>query len=355
MLNGTLDDFTLPDVLRLIAGARRTGGLAVARDGGAGTLFFRDGTVSGAAPRYDRRTESGSPERAVEDLAFDLMRWERGEFTWTPGAPASAPGSGATLDVDELLRGVSRRLEELAQIHTLVPSEEAVLTMAPQPPEGAAQINITPAEWRVLVLVDGHRTVTEIAEAAHLDDLDAMKLLYGLAAAGLVSAGHGADAAPMEGRYDADAPAALEPEPATAPVEEATPAFEEPQPEPEPQPESHAEPEPEPQPEPEPAALAEEYDPVLSELTMAPVSSYDAIPPAPAEVHEAAAVDRSTAARELAGLFDDADDVPALGGMTFAAPPAPPGGPPPAPHRVEDDDQVTRGLISRLIDGVKGL
>lgn len=356
MLNGTLDDFTLPDVLRLIAGARRTGGLAVARDGGAGTLFFRDGTVSGAAPRYDRRTEAGSPERAVEDLAFDLMRWERGEFTWTPGRPASTPGPEAVLDVDELLRAVARRLEELAQIHTLVPSEETVLTMAPQPPEGAAQINITPAEWRVLVLVDGHRTVTEIAEAAHLDDLDAMKLLYGLAAAGLVSAGHGAAPAPMEERYGTEVPAVREPE-APAPVEKAAPAFEEPKSQPEPEPAAlvEEEPEPEAQPELEPAALAEEHDPFLSELTMAPVSSFEAIPPAPAEAHEAAAVDRSTAARELAGLFDDADDVPALGGMTFAAPPAPPGGSPRAPRRVEDDDQVTRGLISRLIDGVKGL
>ena len=64
-------------------------------------------------------------------------------------------------------------------------------------------------------------------------------------------------------------------------------------------------------------------------------------------VTEPARVDRSTVARELAGLFDD--ELPARTNLRK---------PPPdefTKQRVEDDDQVTRGLISRLIDGVKGL
>src|SRR3712207_4870154 len=115
MLTGTLDDFTLADVLRLVGGARRTGSLAVARDEGAGDLFFRDGVVGRAVPRYERRTAPSSPGRAVEDLTFDLMRWGRGEFRWIPDAPAPA-GPEAGVDVDELLRDVTRRLDELAEI-----------------------------------------------------------------------------------------------------------------------------------------------------------------------------------------------------------------------------------------------
>ncbi|HEX2296102.1 MAG TPA: DUF4388 domain-containing protein [Actinomycetota bacterium] len=354
MLTGTLDDFTLADVLRLVAGARRTGDLAVTRDGGAGTLRFRDGAVSGAVPRYERRHPAASPAGAVEDLAFDLMRWGRGEFTWTPGASPPA-GPETAVDVDDLLREVTRRLDELAQIRTLVPSEDAVLAMAPQPPEGAVQINITPAEWRVLVLVDGHRTAAGVAAAAGLDDLEGMRLLYGLAAAGLVAATRSADDAaepPPPVSDDApeedDAPeAAIEPE-APAPEEAAHPEA--------PAPEAAIEPE---APAPEPAieadasesetpAEAEEPDPFLAELAAEPASPFDTVPPAP---HEAPAVDRSTAARELAGLFDDVDAPPGFERMAVAASPRPPA----APRRVEDDDQVTRGLISRLIDGVKGL
>ena len=345
MLTGTLDDFTLADVLRLIAGARRTGGLEVTRDGGAGSLWFRDGAVSRAAAAYDRRARAASPAAAVEDLTFDLMRWTRGEFSWTPGA-AGGPGADgeAAVEVDELLREVSRRLEELAQIQTLVPSEEAVLTMAPQPPEGAVQINIAPGEWRVLVLVDGHRTVGEIAAAAGLDDLEAMKRLYGLAAAGLVAA----DEAPSPRSVPDTADTTAVPVTTDAP-EESTDEAERPA-----EPEAPAEPEPpaaeEPPAAPEPAP-EELEDPFLSGLVEAR-SPFDGLDALPEDLHESPAVDRSTAARELAGLFDDAEPSRAVDG--FGGPPAP-GGPPRMPRRVEDDDQVTRGLISRLIDGVKGL
>jgi hypothetical protein len=346
MLTGTLDDFTLDDVLRLIGGARRTGGLEVTREGRAGTLFFREGAVSGAAPGPDRTSNGTPPGRAIEDLTFDLMRRARGEFTWTPGVSTPA-GTEAQVDVDGLLQGVTRRLEELAEIQMLVPSEDAVLTMAPQPPEGAVQINITPAEWRVLVLVDGHRSVRDIAASAHLDDIEAMKLLYGLATTGLVTAG-GSDHTPspevsdMTDMADMTAVSAV-----SDTVPEDTFAV------PAPPEDTFAVPAPPEEPELAPVAAseparAEEPDPFLAELAMEPAAALDSVPPAPVEDP---AVDRSTAARELAGLFDDVDPTSVLGGMALAGPPAPPN----VPRRVEDDDQVTRGLISRLIDGVKGL
>jgi hypothetical protein len=80
----------------------------------------------------------------------------------------------------------SRRLDELAIITRKIPSENSLVEMAPAPPEGAAEINIMPDEWRVLVLVNGQRTVLDIAEAVGTDVFATMRTLYGLAAAGLV-------------------------------------------------------------------------------------------------------------------------------------------------------------------------
>ena len=267
----------------------------------------------------------------LEDLTLPELlhsigaaRWRAGTFTW----PSGDEDEG--VPVEDLLAHASRRLEELAEIKTLVPSEDAVLVMAPQPPEGAVQINITPGEWRVLVMVDGRRPVREIAAAAGLDDVAAMKALYGLATAGLVT---------------------LASEPMTMP-----------------EPEALAMPEPEPVPAPAHDTPIEEG--VSDTTDMAVVSAVSDAPPeervysypgetepdpAPATfdlppLEPSPEVDRSTAARELAGLFD-AGDSGFAAGMSFAtAPPAPP-----RPRRLEDDDQVTRGLISRLIDGVKGL
>jgi hypothetical protein len=98
-------------------------------------------------------------------------------------------------------------------------------------------------------------------------------------------------------------------------------------------------------------------DPFLSELLgdegsgpAAEQVAVDETEPAP-DAPEPPVVDRSAAVRELAGLFDD--ERPRA---TRDRPPAPEGDrPKDERRRVEDDDQLNKGLIGRLIDGVKGL
>ncbi|MFN2588112.1 MAG: DUF4388 domain-containing protein [Actinomycetota bacterium] len=331
MLRGTLDDFTLPDVLRLIGSGGRTGRLAVSRDAGRGTLLFRDGAVAGAA---------GTPQ----DLTFDLMRWDGGEFSWEPENVPPGP-AGDAVSVDDLLAHVARRLEELAEIKTLVPSEEAVLVMAPQPPEGAVEINIAPAEWRVLVMVDCRRPVRDIAAAAGLDGVAAMKVLYGLASAGLVT--HAGAPPPREAPSPGPVPDTTDASDTSA-VFDAAGEEEVCAADPEPEGLLAAPPE---APEAGPAVAAPPGAPEAGPAVAAHPEAATFAPGLDAPPFEASGFDRSTAARELAGLFDAGHDPgPAAGGTFVASPPTPP-----RPRRVEDDDQVTRGLISRLIDGVKGL
>jgi hypothetical protein len=71
----------------------------------------------------------------------------------------------------------------------------------------------------------------------------------------------------------------------------------------------------------------------------------------PGGPEEEVRLDRSAVVRELAGLFSEGAPAPSAREPQEA--PSPP--PPDERKRVEDDDQVTKGLISRLIDGVKGL
>ena len=44
-LQGSLDTFALPDVLRLLAATAKTGRLRIEGDGGRGNVWLRDGTV----------------------------------------------------------------------------------------------------------------------------------------------------------------------------------------------------------------------------------------------------------------------------------------------------------------------
>lgn len=243
MLTGTLDDFALTDVFRLISLARKTGRLDVARRAGTGKVFFHRGEVTCAESSLvreplgqklvragaltegqlrralDERAASGERigrilvaagtvnarelEDAVrgqtEDAVFDLLRWERGEFMWEPGHEVETEVPVA-VSVENLIMEASRRLDELDIITRKIPSAESVVAMAVTPPEGAVEINIAPEEWRLLVLVDGARSVREIATAVGLDDFGAMRTLYGLVSAGLIDVTPGADASEDGGR-----------------------------------------------------------------------------------------------------------------------------------------------------------
>ena len=229
MLKGTLDDFTLPDMFRLMSFAKKTGRLDVDRRAGHGSVFFREGEVyyaessltkiplgqkllrAGAITEsqlnkaLDTNAESGERvgeillttgavdgeqleaalRAQIEDAVFDLLRWDLGEFSWEPGAVVE-PEVGIMVSVENLIMEASRRLDELEVITRKIPSELTVLKMADKPPEGAVEINITPEEWRILVLVDGVRTVTQIGGVVGLEEFDAMRTLYGLVSAGLI-------------------------------------------------------------------------------------------------------------------------------------------------------------------------
>ena len=43
MLRGSLDDFTLPDIFRLLSFSKKTGKLEIVRGAGDGKVYFRDG------------------------------------------------------------------------------------------------------------------------------------------------------------------------------------------------------------------------------------------------------------------------------------------------------------------------
>src|SRR5918994_443756 len=266
MLKGTLDDFTLPDIFRLMSLAKKTGRMDVSRGAGSGRVFFNEGDVYYAESSLSREPlgqkliraraltesqlnkaldmhsqtgervgdiliESGmvtsdqiedAVAQQIEDAVFDLLRWDLGEFTWEAGAELEVEVP-ISVSVENLIMEASRRLDELEVIQRKIPGEHAVLMMAPAPPEGAAEINITPEEWRALVLVDGSRTVGEIGRTIGKDDFETMKILYGLLSAGLVEVDHEATAAAAEeleaGLAEVEAEAVAEPAPEVVPVE----------------------------------------------------------------------------------------------------------------------------------------
>ena len=229
MLRGTLDDFTLPEILRMLASSKKSGTLQVSRRAGNGRVVFRDGDVIYAETELsnsrlgeklvqmnkispvqlrkslDVQATTGDKlgrillvsevttkddlqeavRSQIEDAAYELMCWEAGDFSWEPGTPEETDVA-ISLNVEDLIMHVSGRLEQRGRMKLQIQSPAAIPRLVPHPPEAPGEINISPAQWRVLVLVDGIKTVGAIADAASLSDMDTVKMLHNLVAAGLV-------------------------------------------------------------------------------------------------------------------------------------------------------------------------
>ena len=229
MLSGSLDDFTHPEDLRMLATLKKTGVLNVSRRAGSGRIDFRDGDIVYAETELskshlgqklvssgkitDVQLRQGLDVQAttgdrlghillvseavtkddlheavrsqIEDSAYELLCWEAGDFVWEGNAPEPAEAD-ISLNVEDLIRDLGDRMEEREVMRLRIQSPTAVPRIAERPPEGAAGINITPVQWRVLVLVDGHRNTEDIAGRASVSVEEAGQSLYELASSGLI-------------------------------------------------------------------------------------------------------------------------------------------------------------------------
>lgn len=283
-LSGNLQDFSIPDVFRLISLSGKTGVLHLFSERGEGSVWFREGQVFFA--QSDRRrgllgerlvtadritqeqlaaavqVREGEPEdgrrigqilvdqgaitlevlvdfvqEQIQDTVFDLFLWDEGSFTFE--ALDAAPEDqdiGLAVSIENIVMEGARRLAEWKNMRTAEAAAGVVFRVGTVSGEHVVDIALKPSEWRVVTLADGTRTVTQIAEAAGVPVPDASRTLYGLFGAGLLQmvdqpgeAGAVAAAVPVPAPIPAPAPQPIpEPEPAVvaqAPVTSAPEAI----------------------------------------------------------------------------------------------------------------------------------
>jgi len=157
MLNGSLDAFALPDVLRFVAGGGITGRIEIQREEVSGELALDQGRFV-AASLVDEEAPSTVDEAL--DVAVLLFDGTSGAFE-----VIIEDWAGGPLDVDaqELIQAVEKRRQEWAEVVSVLGSLEEPLVLAADLPETTDQITITAEQWRLITLVDGYRSVQDIA------------------------------------------------------------------------------------------------------------------------------------------------------------------------------------------------
>jgi len=201
-LQGTLETFALPDVLRLLASTKKSGRLHLTGGRGSGSIWLADGEIvnseAGHAPMADR----------ADEVVFELLRFKEGEFVFDDDAVA--PEAGSPAQVDETLTAAEAMLDEWKSIEAVVPSLDGWVSLAAELPED--EVTINGDRWSQVVAVGGGITVGGLGEILALGELPISRTVKELIELGLVSLGERPDGAPIRAEV--------------SPVFEAAPVFE---------------------------------------------------------------------------------------------------------------------------------
>jgi hypothetical protein len=224
VLAGDLSAFPIADFIAFIHQSRLSGVLCVVSGSAERSVAFQEGEVRSAhstapgerigevAVRLGFATEAevasvsgagGRTGKALVDRGIvqpndvwkclheqvtavfhALLLSPSGTFFLMDEDPVEKPSAPLSVSTQSLLMDGIRRIDELSLFRARIPGSSAYLRRR-EPPRGVA---LRPTEAALVALVDGRRTVGEIATAAHMNEFDATKILFHLAEAGFVEA-----------------------------------------------------------------------------------------------------------------------------------------------------------------------
>lgn len=184
-LSGTFETLPVAAVLGLLAGSKKTGALRLEADELRATLYMRDGrcqAVEGGG--YEGASPSREDlERRLVDVCFEVARLERGTFEFDAGtepphdAPEPVEIASATAQLEELL-------EQWESVKEVIPSLDhqprlhATLTVD--------MLELDAERWKLVVAVDGRRTVRQIVHKLNARVIDVCRELAALIEVGAV-------------------------------------------------------------------------------------------------------------------------------------------------------------------------
>lgn len=182
-LQGTLDTFALPDVLRLLAATKKTGRLRITGGRGTGSVWATAGEICGV-----EATHAPHANQPVDAL-FELLRFTDGAFTFDAEAVHDDPFPAT--DVEGLLSQAEAQLAEWREIEAVVPSMDAWVTLRKVLP--GPELTLDQERWQTLVAVGGGATVRRVGDELCLAELPISRAIKDLLELGVVEV---ADTAP---------------------------------------------------------------------------------------------------------------------------------------------------------------
>ena len=227
-IKGSLKEASLADVCQLLALGQKTGCLSITDRSNFGQIYFEQGRITYASVvnRRDRLgdllvrdglithdqlrravdQQSRNPDlrlgeillerrliepeqleryirQQIEEAVYHLFTWSQGTFFFEVDQKPPEGEHLASINPESLLLEAARRVDEWSLIEKKIPSLDLIFE-ADLERVRSAGVELTPEQERVLPLLDGTRTLRQIADQTGLVEFDVGKAVFGLIQAG---------------------------------------------------------------------------------------------------------------------------------------------------------------------------
>ena len=231
-LQGSIAKFTLPEILQLIAGARKTGTLAIQKDDSIVMVYFKEGNVIyayGPQQTYhigqllkelkvltaeqleeavriqsesqnsrrlgeilisqkfiDRSDLETVVETQIEELLYSLLAWQSGSFKFYENQHPTEEEITVRISIENVILEGLRRMDEKNMAAETLPDINEVYAIAPAETNRSKDVNMNATEWNMMALVDGYRSLNEICQVSRLGHDETLARLARLKLAGII-------------------------------------------------------------------------------------------------------------------------------------------------------------------------
>jgi len=227
---GDLETINLPDVLQLLSSARKSGALSIRRSLEEKRLYFREGLLVYASSTDEReklgsvlvrenyidsdavervkvlQEKSGRPfglclleqgkiphEKLIAGLKTqarmiitNLFQWWGGHFEFIEGDQAWPEEVSVGFDIQGIIIDAAAAVDEWNRIKGMVPDLDVILEVVPAPVRGKGAVEFDDREWHVLSLLNGYRSVVDVAAASNLSDIETCSVVCRLLERGVI-------------------------------------------------------------------------------------------------------------------------------------------------------------------------
>jgi DNA-binding response OmpR family regulator len=185
-IEGNLAQIPLVDLLQILAVNRKTGRLAVEREGERAEIALDDGRV------VDAKMGAAGGEKAL----YRLLTRREGQFAFVPGPPGGEPRIDRK--VEELVLEGLRQADEVERLLPQLPQPGDVVELAVH--AGEIPPGLHPVTQDAVALLDVPRTFQDVVDRCRASDLEAIRAVLALLERGYARRREGdapAEAAPL--------------------------------------------------------------------------------------------------------------------------------------------------------------